>query len=81
LAPGLTGSGESVFTTEMSADLFTVVIAVEELLAEFGSAPSSALALAVAVLEMTVPSGVPGLTCTTIVRTTDPPEATPGNEW
>ena len=55
LAPAITGSGESVFTTERSACVLTVVIAVPVLFAGVGSAVVLA---AVAELVMVAPLAV-----------------------
>jgi hypothetical protein len=62
--PVETGSGESDFVIRRSAPTpATVVVSVSELLPALGSSGE----LAVAVLEMIVPPGVPGLTFTTSV--------------
>ena len=66
LLPAVTGSGESVFVTERSADWpTTVVVAVALLFAGVGSVVD---ALTVAVLEMTVPFAVAAFTATTSVN-------------
>jgi hypothetical protein len=65
LAPGATGSGESVFVTDRFADgAATVVVSVSELLLESSSGVEDAT---VAVLLMVVPGAVPGFTFTTNV--------------
>src|SRR5436853_577947 len=64
----------AVFTIERSAATRTVVVAVAELLVEVGS--KVAELLTVAVLEMVVPSGVAGLTWTTMVKLAVAPLAT-----
>src|SRR4051794_27526796 len=55
----MTGSGESVFVIDRSAEAFTVVVAVALLLAVF---PSKVDEAALAVFVRTVPSGVLGFT-------------------
>jgi hypothetical protein len=67
--PAVTGSGLSVLVTDKSADVATVVLAVAELLPVFGSNVDE---FAEAVLEITVPLGVPAPTFTTRVKTADP---------
>src|SRR6266540_972909 len=78
--PVETGSGESDFVIRRSAPMaappLTVVVAVAELLPALGSSGE----LAVAVLEMIVPPGVPALTFTTRVIVTLEPLARVGPE-
>jgi hypothetical protein len=76
--PVETGSGESDFVIRRSAPTppLTVVVAVAELLPALGSSGE----LAVAVLEMIVPPGVPALTFTTRVIVTLEPLARVGPE-
>jgi hypothetical protein len=64
--PAITGSGESVFETDRSAEPTpTVVVSVALLLPVDGSA---VVALTVAVLDSTVPPAVPPFTFTTSVK-------------
>jgi hypothetical protein len=65
LAPRATGSGESVFVTDRSAEAETVVVSVSELLLGSSSGVADA---AVATLLMVVPGAVPGFTFTTSVK-------------
>src|SRR6185436_713668 len=69
LAPTVTGSGESVFTTDRSADPATAVAALPLLLAGSGSAVDEA---AVAVLVSSVPPMTPVSTFTINVNTESP---------
>lgn len=62
--PAAAGSGESVFVTETSAPVETVVVVVAESLPATGSSAEVTLA----VFEMTVPSAVPEPTFTTNVN-------------
>src|SRR5919106_4115375 len=61
----MTGSGLSVLVTDRSAGALTVVEAEAELFAPFGSVDP---VFPRAVFVMTVAPGVPGFTCTTIVK-------------
>ena len=75
--PVETGSGESVFVIRRSAPTpLTVVVSVSELSPALGSSGE----LAVAVLVMIVPPGVPALTFTTRVIVTLEPLARVGPE-
>ena len=73
MPPAVAGSGESVFVTETSAPVATVVVAVAELFAGTGSGVVEA---AVAVLPITVPAGVAAFTFTTRVNTSAAPIGT-----
>ena len=66
LVPAITGSGESVLVTAMSARATTAVVAVEELLPVLGSVTGDVI---VPVLDSIVPSGVLAGTCTTRLKT------------
>src|SRR3989442_571117 len=73
LLPAITGSGESDLVTDRSAWAWTVVVAVAELLPEFGSVVVLA---ATALLVIVVPTEVFELTLTTTVNTALSPAAT-----
>src|SRR4029453_10369970 len=73
LLPEMTGSGVSLFVTDRSASVVTVVVAVPELLPGVGSAVTDA---AVASLVIVAPLGVLAFTFTTIEKTADSPAAT-----
>ena len=68
--PAITGSGESVFDTDRSADVFTVVVAVAELFAGVGSFVGE---LAAAVLVIVAPLATLALTFTTTVKAATAP--------
>src|SRR6185436_14225439 len=73
LFPAMTGSGESVLVTDMSACVLTVVVALPVLLPGVGS---DVVLAATASLEMVVPLAVFAFTFTTIVNTAVSPLAT-----
>src|SRR5918999_751864 len=72
-SPASTGSGESVFSTDRSARVSTVVEVVSESLVE--SVSSGEVADSDAVLSITVPSGVAASTVSTRVKVSDAPGA------
>src|SRR5206468_1681172 len=73
LLPAMTGSGASLFVTDRSASVVTVVVVVPVLLPGVGSLVTDA---AVAVLVIAAPAGVLAFTFTTIEKTADSPAAT-----